>query len=131
MTRQGAVAHWLYILASGKGEVRVSAEDGSTKAVATIDAPGFFGEMGLMTGEPRFASVVALADAECYRLEKAGFEKILRDRPTIAHGISELLAKRRVELLAIREGLDDAARSAREKSEQERILGRIQTFFGL
>jgi CRP-like cAMP-binding protein len=87
--------------------------------------------MGLMTGEPRFASVVAVSDAECYRLEKAGFEKVLKERPAIAHSISELLAKRRVELMAIREDLDEAARSAREKSEQERILKRIQGFFGL
>src|SRR5436190_19566993 len=32
--------------------------DGQEKAVAKIQAPGFFGEMGLMTGEPRTATVV-------------------------------------------------------------------------
>jgi small-conductance mechanosensitive channel/CRP-like cAMP-binding protein len=131
MTRQGAVAHWLYILATGKAEVRVSGEDGTTKTVATIEGPSYFGEMGLMAGEPRFASVVAVTDAECYRLDKIGFEKILRERPEIAREISQLLAKRRVEIIAIREGLDAAAQRAREASEQARILERMKSFFGL
>ncbi len=131
MTRQGAVAHWLYILAAGSAEVRVSSDDGATKTVATLDAVSYFGEMGLMTGEPRLASVMASTDAECYRLDKKGFERILKQRPEIAKEISQTLAHRRVELIAIRDGLDADARRAREASEQARILRRIQDFFGL
>ena len=131
MTRQGAVAHWLYVLASGTAEVLVSADDGTTKVVAAISGPSFFGEMGLMAGEPRFASVAATSDTECYRLDKEGFQEILRARPEIAKQISGLLARRRVELIAVREGLDADAKKAREATEQERILNRIETFFGL
>ncbi len=131
MTRQGAVAHWLYVLAAGTAEIRVSGDDGTTKTVATIHGPTFFGEMGLMTGEPRFASVFAVSDAECYRLDKPGFEQILQKRPEIAKQISQLLARRRVELVAFREGLDAAGRKAREATEQEAILKRIEAFFGL
>ena len=58
ITKQGSVAHWLYIVAEGTAEVRV-AVDGQDKVIAKIQAPGFFGEMGLMTGEPRTATVVA------------------------------------------------------------------------
>ena len=53
-TKQGAVAHWLYVLTSGKVEIRRHVEGGTlAKSLATIEAPSFFGEMGLMTGEPR------------------------------------------------------------------------------
>ncbi len=131
MTRQGAVAHWLYLLAAGSAEIRVSGDDGSTKTVATITGPTFFGEMGLMTGEPRFASVVATTDTECYRLDKAVFEGILQKRPEVAKQISSLLARRRVELVVVREGLDADGRKAREATEQARILKRIEDFFGL
>ena len=62
VTRQGNVAHWLYILTSGRVEVRMSVGPGETKVVATLEAPAFFGEMGLMTGQPRTADVVALTD---------------------------------------------------------------------
>src|SRR5262249_14761166 len=65
MTCQGAIAHYLYIVTRGIAEVRVEYE-GRDNAVAKIEAPGFFGEMGLMTGEPRTATVIAVTDCECY-----------------------------------------------------------------
>ncbi len=132
VTRQGAVAHWLYILESGDVEVRTKI-DGATEAklVATLSGPNFFGEMGLMTGEPRFADVVAKTDIDCYRLDKPGFKAIISKRPNIATEMSQRLAERRVELIAIRDGLDDEARKAREKKEQAHILQSIQDFFGL
>ena len=130
VTKQGAVAHWLYILTRGKVEI-LAKMGGVSKAVATIEAPGFFGEMGLMTGEPRAADVIALTDVECYRLDKDGFQRILVERPEIAETMSKTLAHRRVELDVFREGLDAEAKLVREASEQQRILKRIQDFFGL
>ena len=102
-----------------------------TKVVATIVAPDVFGEMGLMTGEARSADVVATSDVECYRLGKETFEQILLARPAIATELSEKLAARRVELIAVREGLDASAMIARESVERDRILGGIKSFFGL
>ena len=131
-TRQGAVAHWLYVLTAGKVEIRRRASDGElAKTVATIEAPSFFGEMGLMTGETRTADVVALTDVECYRLDKAGLQRILEDRPAMAEQFSKTLAKRRVDLQTAIEGLDEESRRARMASEEVRILDRIQDFFGL
>ena len=131
MTRQGAVAHWLYILTAGKADVRVCIDKAPPRSIATITAPGFFGEMGLMTGEPRANDVVAITDVECYRLDKDGFQKILQERPEIAEEMSHTLAERRVELIAARDHLDEAAMSSRQISEQERILRKIKDFFGL
>jgi CRP-like cAMP-binding protein len=131
-TKQGAVAHWLYVLCAGKVEIRRHVEGGTlTKVIATIDAPGFFGEMGLMTGEPRTADVVALTDVECYRLDKAGLQRVLEQRPEAAAQFSKTLAKRRVELFAAAEGLDAEAKRSRMETEESRILEKIQDFFGL
>jgi small-conductance mechanosensitive channel/CRP-like cAMP-binding protein len=130
MTRQGAVAHWLYIVTSGSAEVRTRA-DGKDARVAVIDAPGFFGEMGLMTGAPRTADVIALTDVECYRLEKDAFKNIITQRPEIVEEMSKMLAKRRVDLSAVQEGLDEDAKKARQATEQAAIFGRIRNFFGL
>jgi small-conductance mechanosensitive channel/CRP-like cAMP-binding protein len=132
ITRQGAVAHSLYILAGGTADVRTSVDDGAAeKTVKTLNAPEVFGEMGLMTGEPRQADVVATTDVECFRLDKAGFEGVILGRPEIAKELSTKLASRRVELLAVREGLDAEARRLREADEGRAILERIETFFGL
>ncbi|HEX7603702.1 MAG TPA: mechanosensitive ion channel family protein, partial [Polyangiaceae bacterium] len=131
ITKQGALAHWLYIITHGVVEVHVSSDDGSDKIVATIKAPGFFGEMGLMTGEPRTATVIASSDVECFRLDKTDFERILTERPEIAAEMAHLLASRRVELQAAKEDLDAEAKQKRLDAEKTRILGTIQDFFGL
>jgi len=132
ITRQGAVAHFLYILCEGQVEIRRHAEGSSmAKAVATIAAPGFFGEKGLLTGEPRGADVVAMTDVTCYRLDKPGLEQLLQERPEMAEAISRTLAKREVDLASIAEGLDEEARRARMMTAETRILDKIQDFFGL
>jgi small-conductance mechanosensitive channel/CRP-like cAMP-binding protein len=131
-TRQGAVAHWLYVLTSGKVEIRRHVEGGThAKTLATIEAPGMFGEMGLMAGEPRTADVIALTDVECYRLDKPGLAHILEERPEIAEAFSKIIAKRRTELLAAAEDIDEEAQRLRREAEEGRILDRIQDFFGL
>ena len=90
MTRQGAEAHWLYILTKGSAEVIVSTDAGVRKTVAILHAGDFFGEMSLLTGEPRSASLKALEDSECYRLDRKAFEDILHGRPEIAHYLSAI-----------------------------------------
>lgn len=138
ITRQGAVAHWLYVLTSGTVEVRANVDpDGDgpapsqVKVVATLHAPDFFGEMGLMTGEPRAADVCAVTEVDCFRLGKETFERVLLERPEIANELSENMATRRLELIAVRDGLDPDARLSRHASERERILNGIKGFFGL
>jgi small-conductance mechanosensitive channel/CRP-like cAMP-binding protein len=130
MTRQGAEAHWLYILVEGTAEVRVSA-DGTSRSLATLHPGDCFGEMGLMTGDPRTATVVALTDATCYRLDKDGFHDILHQRPEIAEQISPLLARRRVELEAVKEHLSQAALQERLSKAERDLLHRIRRFFAL
>lgn len=131
MTRQGAEAHWLYIIVEGEAEVRVMAEGNLSKKVATLHAGDFFGEMGLMTGERRLATVIALTDTECYRLDKQGFQDILQRRPEIAEDISHILARRRVELDAVREDLTEEAMRQRLSHTQGDLLRRIRDFFTL
>ena len=130
VTRQGGVAHWLYILVSGRVEIRVRG-DGVSRDVATIEAPSFFGEMGLMTGDPRSADVVALSDVECYRLDKDAFDHVMKARPEVAAEFSHALATRRAELFAVREGLTEDEKKRRQRAEEERILSRIKEFFAL
>ena len=85
----------------------------------------------MMTGEPRSATVIALTDVECYRLDKEAFHEILQRRPEIAEKLSEILARRRVELEAAREDLNEEAKSMRARKHQGDLLQRIKDFFGL
>ncbi len=131
ITRQGAEAHWLYVITKGDVEVRVSINGAVSEKVATLHAGDFFGEMGMMTGEPRAATVMALSNVECYRLDKEAFNDIMHRRPEIAEDISQVLARRRVELDAAREDLTEEAKRARMKRHQVDVLARIKDFFAL
>ena len=127
ITRQGATAHWLYLMISGQADVWVDTPAGR-KPIATLEAGNVFGEMGMMTGEPRRATVGARTDVVCYRLDKSGFETIIKARPDIAEAISRVLAARETELQS-RRGLGDAGGSAAGRHAD--IHQRIRAFFGL
>jgi CRP-like cAMP-binding protein len=126
MTRQGAVAHWLYLLVAGEADVWVDVAGDPRRNVATLGPGTVFGEMGLMTGEPRRATVTAKTDVECYRLDKAGFQEILQARPAIAEQMSQVLAARAT-------GLQHAAEAANAAAavRPDTVLQRIRSFFGL
>jgi small-conductance mechanosensitive channel/CRP-like cAMP-binding protein len=130
MTKQGAQAHWLYLVIEGEAEVHL-AIDGKSEKVATLRGGDYFGEMGLMTGAPRTATVVAQTDVKCYRLDKDAFKDILQSRPEIAEDISHTLARRRVELEAIREELNEEVKRQRMNKAQNEFLHSIREFFRL
>ena len=130
ITRQGADAHWLYIIASGDAEVHVTI-NGNTKHVATLHPGDFFGEMGMMTGEPRSASVYAKTDVKCYRLGNEDFHDIVHNRPQIADDIAHTLARRRLELEVIQGKISLETQHQRMQQTKGDLLGRIRGFFGL
>lgn len=127
VTRKGAVAHWLYLIVSGEAEI-ADELGGRRIPVAPLGPGDVFGERGMLTGEPRSASVFALSDLECYRLDKAGFEGVIHARPDIAHEISRILESRAAELDARRAA---AAVSPLPPATRTDLLARIRTFFGL
>ena len=133
ITRQGAVAHYLYVLAKGSVEVRVRKLDQPSlepRVMASLEAPEVFGEMGLMTGVLRGADVVATSDVECYRVDKATFERILLARPEAAKELANKLAMRRASNDQ-QTKMNDAERKRHHENEAARILGGIKEFFGL
>ncbi len=127
MTRQGAVAHWLYLIVKGEAEVWVQGTQGARTLVSTLSDGHVFGEMGMMTGEPRRATVIAKSDFDCYRLDKEGFRHILTARPDIAAEISHVLVDREL-TLAQQKALVDQPEPAKRRAD---IVARIREFFAL
>jgi small-conductance mechanosensitive channel/CRP-like cAMP-binding protein len=128
--RQGDAADSLYILASGR--LAVYDESGGTrKRLASLDAPDYVGEMGLLTGQARGATVVAMDDAVCYRIDKAGFDAILRSRPEIVEQLSHVLARRQADNDAILAVLSGEDRGKRARGRAGEFVRRIRQFFQL
>src|SRR5437867_546484 len=93
---EGSPGDSMFVLLRGAANVFVS-KNGSTIQVATLNAGDCFGEMSLLTGEPRSATV--RAEADCYVMEigKPVMGEVLRDAPGCLEKLSELLAQRKLE----------------------------------
>ncbi len=131
MVVQGRQVHDLYILTKGAGDVRIAVGDAPPRVVSRITAPDVFGEMGMLTGEPRRATVVAVGETECWRLGKERFREVLEARPELAEELSRVLAARQVELATAREEISDDSRRHRIETEHGSLRARIERFFGL
>ena len=127
ITRQGSVAHWLYMIIGGEADVWAEHEGLRTR-VATLKAGSVVGEMGLMTGEPRRATVTARTDVECYRLDKDALRELLASREDIAEDMSRVIAKRQDELESAKAS---APVNKSKAGAPDDIRSRILNFFGL
>lgn len=128
--RQNEAADSLYILASGALGIYDEAH-GPRNKLATLSAPGYVGEMGLLTGQPRLATVVAEGEVLCYRLDKAGFDAVLRHRPQIVEALSQVLAERQAANEARIAAFDASEATRRAGSRAGEIMRRIREFFSL
>jgi CRP-like cAMP-binding protein len=117
------------MLVEGEGAVRIG-KGPDEREVARLVPGQFFGEMSLMTGEARTATVIAATDMVCYRIDKPAFQHVLREMPAVADQIAELLVMRRTALTAARDEREEVKRSRVETAKQD-LLGRIRGFFGM
>jgi small-conductance mechanosensitive channel/CRP-like cAMP-binding protein len=131
MTRQGAEGHWLYLMAEGTASVRVAVDGGLEREVARLGPGHFFGEMSLMTGRPREATVVAVTDVECFRLGAASFSRVIHAHPEKAEDFAEVLAARQASLEAARKGLSEEAQKRHAAVQKAALTDTIKQFFGL
>jgi small-conductance mechanosensitive channel/CRP-like cAMP-binding protein len=132
IAKQGAPAqHWLFIIINGDAEVFLEAASGEKRSLNVLTKGDFFGEMSLMTGSPRVATVVAKTDVECYRLDKDAFEEILLARPSIAEEVAHVLVTRRAELDIALRNLDEAALHKEIDHRHNEVLATVKRFFGL
>ena len=132
IVKQGVSAqYWLFIIINGEAEVYLEASNGEKHLLNVLTKGNFFGEMSLMTGAQRQASVIAKTDVECYRLDKAAFEEILLVRPSIAEEITHILVERRAQLDSALQNLDDVTKHRTIDSQRTEVLATVKRFFGL
>ena len=84
----------LYIVLTGRLGAFAHNDEGSEVLIRQMLAGETVGEMALLSGEPRSATVVALRDSELLRLGQAGFRKLIEKHPRSLLCITELLVRR-------------------------------------
>ena len=135
LVREGDQGESLFVI--DRGRVLVS-KSGDLDATGTIQlaalGPGsFFGEMSLLTGEPRSATVTADGPCEVFELSKEALAPLLQEDPRLAEVVSAAVAARQERTAATveeRRARRSAASAERVQAEAS-VLDRIRAFFKL
>src|SRR5947207_389485 len=128
--QEGAEGDSMFILLRGTANVSVN-QNGSPIQVAALGSGDYFGEMSLLTGERRSATV--RADGDCYVMEisKDVMAGIIRDSPDCLRQLSEILATRKMETEGVKDAARPADQAAKETEYRATFLRRLKTFFEL
>ena len=129
--RQGEIASWLFIIENGTADVFLESSNGDSQLVNTTQGQCLLGEMGLMTGAPRSATVIAQSDVLAYRLDKETFQKILTKRPELVDEITKVLVARQFSIDNLQKSMDTNAIALLLKQQQNTFLTQIRSFFSL
>jgi len=129
--RQGDAGDSFYIIKKGSVEVIVEKAPGEGVVVATLGPGNFFGEMSLLTGAVRTASIFREGGRRVRSDRPGKFPEHADHNPSIAESLSRILAERQAGLAAQREKLDSATLERRKRDESGKLLHNIREFFGL
>jgi CRP-like cAMP-binding protein len=92
--RQGDPGDFFFIIGTGTVSVWIETENGKEK-IATLTGNGdYFGEISLITGKPRNATVIADEHCEIFLLYRSEFEKLLNSQPELKEKFSKTAIKR-------------------------------------
>ena len=121
----------MFVLLRGTAQVSV-AKNGAAIRVGVLRSGDCFGEMSLLTGECRTATIRADHDCEVLEISKPVMAELFREAPECLEQLSELLATRKLET----EGMVKDVALSSEQSTKEReytatFLRRLRTFFEL
>jgi small-conductance mechanosensitive channel len=125
VVREGEEGDSMYIIYAGACEILKGDKQGGSSRVAVIRKGDFFGEMSLLTGEKRTATVRAIEDSRFILIDKALFAEMMSSKPEIASSLADALAKRQEQLRT------HVGPSAPDLYTAASLKGRIKAFFNI
>jgi CRP-like cAMP-binding protein len=133
LIRQGDEGDSFFVIQQGRVQVSVTSEGGTEEVpVATLGPRDFFGEMSLLAGDRRTATVRALEDTRVVVVDKDTFAGIIQENPAVAAEMATIYYTRTEELTGARQLAVDLDAPEEDADGGERaLLRRIQRFFGL
>ncbi len=120
---EGAPGSSMFVVCRGRVAITLGAD---RRQVAVTDAGGYFGEMSLMTGEPRTATVIARGDCTVLEIGADAFRSYVQARPEVIDQIASAATARRHELDQSRAATPSAAAVTSIS-----LAERMRRFFGL
>ena len=103
LIRQGDDGDAMFLLQEGTVGVRIEDKDGKVRFDGELEAPAVFGEMALVTRDPRTATVSARTPVRCLRVDKHTFARLVRKNPPAAAFLTRAVGKRLMDANGIRQ----------------------------
>lgn len=125
IVRQGQHGNSMFVIHRGAVVVRTK-EDGVSKTLRNLREGDFFGEMGLLTGEPRTATVTATEEAEVLEINNLCLKPILEENPDLVKILSQIVEERRLSMDKL-----ESENESRKTIGKESAFNSIKRFFGL
>lgn len=130
VVRQGDSGDTLYVIAEGAMDVLVRTDASPDPVrVATLGAGDFFGEMSLLTGEARRATVRAATPVVLYELSRDTVADLIGRRPDVADTLSRAVAERSVGLDAAQRDAGLAAKAEAVATLSSQLSSMVRDFF--
>lgn len=136
LMQEGADGESLFVVETGQVLVSKSGQHVGTGTIqlASLGPGSFFGEMSLLTGEPRSATVTADGPCEVLELSKAALAPVLQEDPRLAEVVSSAVTSRQeltAATVAERRSRQAAAPATGLDAAEASLLARIRSFFKL
>ncbi|MGZ5075133.1 MAG: cyclic nucleotide-binding domain-containing protein [Methylobacter sp.] len=128
---QGELGDCLYVLVEGLLDVIIADEKGTEHVVGRIEPGDYVGEMSLLTGEPRSATICARTDSALIQVCKEHLEPILNSRPDLVETFGKNMDKRQAKTSETIFATGDGEDLAESKSNISEIVNRIKRFFAV
>jgi small-conductance mechanosensitive channel len=125
LMRQGDPASSMFIILEGAAAITIDAGTGERREVAVLASGDIMGEMSLMTGAPRSATVTALTRLRALEVTKASVEELFQKSPELLLRFSQMLTKRQGQLK------DHTHRTMIKAPDATDLLNRMKIFFNL
>jgi hypothetical protein len=125
VVQQGETGDSMFVV--GRGSARVTISPGATE-VATVSPGGYFGEMSLLTGQPRTATVSAITDCVLLEISADDFRRIALAQPAVLEQVTAVVAERQASLTRSR---DTAAATGTTDEAPRSFLLKVRAFLRL
>ncbi|HVE56919.1 MAG TPA: mechanosensitive ion channel family protein [Pyrinomonadaceae bacterium] len=125
IVRRGQEGKSMFVIHRGSVKVQIN-EDGKIKVLRNLSEGDFFGEMGLFTGEPRTATVVATEETEVLEIKHTCLKPILEANPELVERFGDIIEERRASLNQI-----NAQHTTDPQDSKAGMFDSIRKFFGL
>jgi small-conductance mechanosensitive channel/CRP-like cAMP-binding protein len=125
IVREGQPGQSMFIIMGGEAAVTLAGTQGE---VARLHRGDVFGEMSLLTGEARNATVTAATDCDVLELDASQFRRLVMTNPSVLERITSVTSARREELDRHRE---THAVSVASADTRQTLLARVRQFLRL